>query len=86
MKIRQAKKILKQVYKTKYWAFRWGYYHGKKDLGKIAGDHRLLMAMLLAKKWNWRKVQNEAKKMEAKHPFNPKELSRSMEKLKSFGV
>lgn len=31
MKIRQAKKIMKQVYKTRYWAYRQGYYCGKKD-------------------------------------------------------
>ena len=31
MKIRQAKKIMKQVYKTRYWAYRQGYYCGKKN-------------------------------------------------------
>ena len=41
MKIRQAKKIMKQVYKTRYWAYRQGYYCGKTDAGKLAGDHRL---------------------------------------------
>lgn len=30
MKIRQAKKIMKQVYKTRYWAYRLGYYHVRK--------------------------------------------------------
>lgn len=49
MKIRQAKKIMKQVYKTRYWAYKLGYYHGKKDLGKIAGDHRLINAIKLTK-------------------------------------
>lgn len=49
MKIRLAKKIMKQVYKTRYWAYRFGYYHGKKDLGKIAGDHRLIKAIKLTK-------------------------------------
>ncbi len=49
MKIRLAKKIMKQVYKTRYWAYRFGYYHGKKDLGKIAGDHRLVKAIKLTK-------------------------------------
>lgn len=43
MKIRQAKKIMKQVYKTRYWAYRQGYYCGKTDAGKLAGDHRLLV-------------------------------------------
>ena len=50
MKIRLAKKIMKQVYKTRYWAYRFGYYHGKKDLGKIAGDHRLIKAIKLTGK------------------------------------
>ena len=50
MKIRQAKKIMKKVYKTRYWAYRFGYYHGKKDFGKIAGDHRLIKAIKLTKK------------------------------------
>lgn len=49
MKIRLAKKIMKQVYKTRYWAYRFGYYHGKKDSGKIAGDHRLIKAIKLTK-------------------------------------
>lgn len=34
MRIRQAKKIMKQVYKTRYWAYRQGYYCGKKGLWK----------------------------------------------------
>lgn len=50
MKIRLAKKIMKEVYKTRYWAYRFGYYHGKKDSGKIAGDHRLIKAIKLAGK------------------------------------
>jgi hypothetical protein len=49
MKVRLAKKIMKQVYKTRYWAYRFGYYHGKKDSGKIAGDHRLIRAIKLTK-------------------------------------
>lgn len=50
MKIRQAKKIMKQVYKTKYWAFRQGYYYGKKNMGIVAGDHRLIKAMRMTGK------------------------------------
>lgn len=49
MKIRLAKKIMKQVYKTRYWVYRFGYYYGKKDSGKIAGDHRLIKAIKLTK-------------------------------------
>ena len=69
MKIRQAKKIMKQVYKTRYLAYRKGYYCGKKDAGKLAGDHRLLKAMRLTKKWKSRKIRNEANKMLKKNPF-----------------
>ena len=50
MKARLAKKIMKQVYKTRYWAYRLGYYHGKKDSGKIAGDYRLIKAISLINK------------------------------------
>lgn len=85
MKIRQAKKIMKQVYKTRYWAYRQGYYCGKKDAGKLAGDHRLLKAMRLTKKWEIRKIQNEANKMLKKNPFKPRELQRSVLKLMEYG-
>lgn len=83
--IRQAKKILKQVYKTRYWAYRQGYYCGKMDAGKIAGDHRMLKAMRLIKKWESRKIRNDVNKMLEKNPFNQKELSRSVVRLKRYG-
>ena len=50
MKIRLAKKIMKQIYKTRYWAWRLGYYYGKRDSGKLAGDHRLIKAISLTRK------------------------------------
>lgn len=50
MKARLAKKIMKQVYRTRYWAYRLGYYHGKKDSGRTAGDHRLIKAISLINK------------------------------------
>ena len=83
MKIRQAKKIMKKVYKTRYWAYRQGYYCGKKDAGKLAGDHRLLKAMRLTQKWEIRKMRNNILK---KNPFNPKELSRSVLRLKRYKI
>lgn len=86
MKIRQAKKIMKQVYKTRYWAYRQGYYCGKTDAGKIAGDHRLLKAMRLTKKWKSRKMRNDVNKMLEKNPFNQKELSRSVVRLKRYDI
>lgn len=84
MKIRQAKKIMKQVYKTRYWAYRQGYYCGKTDAGKLAGDHRLLKAMRLTQKWEIRKIRNDVNKILEKNPFKPKELSRSVLRLKRY--
>lgn len=85
MKIRQAKKIMKQVYKTRYWAYRQGYYCGKKDAGKLAGDHRLLKAMRLTKKWESRKIRNDMNKILEKNPFKPMELQRSVLRLMGYG-
>lgn len=82
MKIRQAKKIMKQVYKTRYWAYRQGYYCGKTDAGKLAGDHRLLKAMRLTQKWKIRKMRNKILK---KNPFKPRDLRRSVLKLMRYG-
>lgn len=82
MKIRQAKKIMKKVYKTRYWAYRQGYYCGKKDAGKLVGDHRLLKAMRLTKKWEISKMRNKILK---KNPFKPRDLRRSVLKLMKYG-
>lgn len=81
MKIRQAKKIMKQVYKTRYWAYRQGYYCGKTDVGKLAGDHRLLKAMRLTQKWEIRKMRNNILK---KNPFKLRDLRRSALKLMRY--
>lgn len=85
MKIRQAKKIMKEVYKTRYWAYRQGYYCGKMDAGKLAGDHRLLKAMRLTKKWKSRKIRNEVNKILKKNPFKPRDLQRSALRLMRYG-
>lgn len=82
MKIRQAKKIMKQVYKTRYWAYRQDYYCGKTDAGKLAGDHRLLKAMRLTQKWEIRKMLNNILK---KNPFKPRDLQRSVLRLIRYG-
>lgn len=53
MKIRLAKKIIsyyQRLYGSKYWLWRWGYYCAKKDMGKIAGDHRIIKAIRLTSK------------------------------------
>ena len=85
MKIRQAKKIMKQVYKTRSWVYRRGQYCGKKDAGKLAGDHRLLKAMRLTKKWESRKIRNDVNKILEKNPFKPRDLQRSALILMRYG-
>lgn len=85
MKIRQAKKIMKKVYKTRYWAYRQGYYCGKKDAGKLAGDHRLLKAMRLTKKWKSRKIRKDVNKIQEKNPFKQRDLQRSAFILMRYG-
>lgn len=70
---------------TPYWAYRQGYYCGKKDAGKLAGDHRLLKAMRLTKKWKSRKIRNEANKMLKKNPLKPRDLQRSVLRLMGYG-
>ena len=75
----------KNGWKSIYWAYRQGYYCGKKDAGKLAGDHRLLKAMRLTKKWKSRKIRNEANKMLKKNPLKPRELQRSVLRLKRYG-
>lgn len=85
MMVRLAKKIMKQVYKTRYLAYRQGYCCGKKDAGKLAGDNRLLKAMRLTKKWKSRKIRNEANKMLKKNPFKQMELQSRVLRLKRYG-
>lgn len=43
---------------------------GKKDAGKLAGDHRLLKAMRLTKKWESRKIRNDVNKIQEKKNEN----------------
>lgn len=85
MKIRQAKKIMKKVYKTRYWAYRQGYYCGKKDAGKLAGDHRLLKAMRLTRSRKVARCEMMRNKILKKNPFKPRDLRRSVLKLMRYG-
>lgn len=88
MKIRQAKKIMKQArtnfpWTNLYWRTRieiydWG--HG------FVLDHRITKAMILAERWNARRYRNEAAKFNKKNPFRPRDLRRSVEKLKQYSV
>lgn len=89
MKIRQAKKIMnyyKRFYGSKYWLWRWGYYCGMKSIGKNAGDHRITKAMILAERWNARRYRNEAAKFSEKNQLRPRDLRRSVERLKQYSV
>lgn len=57
----------------------------KKDAGKLAGDHRLLKAMRLTKKWESRKIRNDVNKILEKNPFKPRDLQRSALRLMRYG-
>ena len=49
-------------------------------------DHRITKAMILAERWNARRYRNEAAKFNKKNPFRPRDLRRSVEKLKQYSV
>lgn len=53
--------------------------------GKLAGDHRLLKAMRLTKKWESRKIRNDVNKILEKNPFKPRDLQRSALRLMRYG-
>ncbi len=88
MKIRQAKKIMRR--NTPYWIFRYLCYN--RILLPEAGykvdfkDHRITKAIVLAKHWNARRCRNEAAKLNKKNPFRPRDLRRSVERLKQYSV
>ena len=89
MKIRFAKKIMnyyKRFYGSKYWLWRCGYYCGMKSIGKNAGDHRITKAISLVERWNARRYRNEAAKLNKKDPLRPRDLRRSVERLKQYSV
>lgn len=49
-------------------------------------DHRITKAMILAERWNSRMYRNEAAKLNKKNPFRPRDLRRSVERLKQYSV
>lgn len=49
-------------------------------------DHRITKAMILAERWNARRYRNEAAKFNKKNPFSPRDLRRSVERLKQYSV
>lgn len=100
MKIRLAKKIMKhkctflnieEKYKKKgynvKWLIAWGAYDEKKTYrNAFTMEHRITKAMSLVEHWNSRMYRNEATKLNKKNPFRPRDLRRSVERLKQYSV
>lgn len=100
MKIRQAKKIMKhkctflnieEKYKKKgynvKWLIAWGAYDERKNYrNAFPIDHRITKAMSLVEHWNARRYRNEVAKFNKKNPFCPRDLRRSVERLKQYSV
>lgn len=88
MKIRLAKKIVK--HNTPYWIFRYLCYNRIMLPG--AGykvdfkDQRIIKAMSLVEHWNARRYRNEAAKFNKKNPLSPRDLRRSIERLKQYSA
>lgn len=88
MKARLAKKIMK--HNTPYWIFRYLCYNRIMLPG--AGykvdfkDQRIIKAMSLVEHWNARRYRNEAAKFNKKNPLSPRDLRRSVERLKQYSA
>lgn len=88
MKIRQAKKIMKQArtdipWTNLYWRTRIEIH----DLGHgFILDHRISKAKKLTTRWDARKLINELVKLNKKHPFKLKDIQCSAERLKQYSV
>lgn len=88
MKIRLAKKIVR--HNTPYWIFRYLCYN--RILLPGAGykvdfkDQRIIKAMSLVEHWNARRYRNEAAKFNKKNPLSPRDLRRSVERLKQYSA
>ena len=86
MKIRQAKKIMKPSFlngKIGYWHSRYDLYCMRFDGCR---DHRITKAISLVERWNARRYRNEAAKLNKKNPLRPRDLRRSVERLKQYSV
>lgn len=88
MKIRQAKKIMKQArtdipWTNLYWRTRIEIH----DLGHgFILDRRISKAKKLTIRWDARKLINELVKLNKKHPFKLKDIQCSAERLKQYSV
>ena len=49
-------------------------------------DHRIKKAISLVERWNARRYRNEAAKLNKKNPLRPRDLRRSVERLKQYSV
>ena len=49
-------------------------------------DHRITKAMILVERWKSRSYRNEAAKLNKKNPLRPRDLRRSVERLKQYSV
>ena len=93
MKIRIAKKIMKarllmkknghwfHVINLPYWKVKHNFMLTHKSI-----DHRITKAISLVERWNARSYRNEAEKLNKKNPFRPRDLRRSVERLKQYIV
>ena len=86
MKIRQAKKIIKPSFRNG----KIGYWHSRYDLYCMGfdgcKDHRITKAISLFERWNARRYRNEAAKLNKKNPFRPRDIRRSVERLKQYSA
>ena len=86
MKIRQAKKIMKPSFRNG----KIGYWHSRYDLYCMGfdccRDHRITKAISLVERWNARRYRNETAKLNKKNPLRPRDLRRSVERLKQYSV
>lgn len=93
MKIRIAKKIMKarllmkknshwfHVINLPYWKMKHNLMLTHKSI-----DHRITKAIVLAEHWNARRCRNEMAKFNKKNPLSPRDLRRSVERLKQYNV
>ena len=86
MKIRLAKKIMKPSFRNG----KIGYWHSRYDLYCMGfdgfRDHRIAKAISLFERWNTRRYRNEAAKLHKKNPLRPRDLRRSVGRLKQYSV
>ena len=81
--------------KSHYWYLRYYAYRSSKRIKEIRKvgwgkdlfrDHRITKAMILSERWNARRYRNEAANLSKKNPFRPRDLRRSVERLKQYSV